>query len=56
VSHFIEKGDELIAAHLAFDPKMRHTTYGCVSFHLASSNTISMFSATFLLSFIFTNL
>jgi hypothetical protein len=46
ISHFIEKGDELIVARLAFDPKVRHETYERVSFHLASSSTFSKFSPT----------
>jgi hypothetical protein len=46
ISHFIEKGDELIVALLTFDLNVRCTTSGCVSFHLLSSNTISMFSTT----------
>jgi hypothetical protein len=46
VSHFIEKGDELVAAQLTFDPKARHMIYGRVSFHLESSITVSKFSPT----------
>jgi hypothetical protein len=46
VSHFIEKGGGLIVAHLTFDPKARRVIFGRVSFHLASSNTVSKFSPT----------
>jgi hypothetical protein len=36
----------LVVVRLAFDPKARYVIYRRVSFHLASSNTISKFSLT----------
>jgi hypothetical protein len=46
VSDFIEKEDILIVARLTCEPKVRHTIYGCITFHLASSSTVSKFSTT----------